>query len=689
VTCKVLIVDDEVEDAAQNAARLAQINPALLGGALEIELCNTAYFVARRLRECEPAQPPWDVIIADIYMLLPSTARRPHEPQEEATRRSYAHGEKEWQLWEYDYSWNKYASGDKQYGGLRIAAEIEQLKAAGKDLGQLKLVLISRLMHGHNRRTLDELSRSWRGWFSYYDKTDWERQAANWPAHQNKPEVFKWALIQAIAERHSAYWGEAALERVPEADDYLLSARRSPALQEVLVEARKLAADRQVRSVLITGETGTGKRAVARLIHAERRAQVGGTGEFIVVDCSRADEPDFEARLFGSEGTPDEGEEGAVDKAAGGTLYLNGLSHPNPNLQSWLARLLRERKFNRADGADEASFAGELIICASRKLEEMRREGLVRQDLVFDEQLRIPPLREHQDDIILLAEQTIRKHPLHLHLAASAEAWLRAQGWPGNILQLTNVVARAARDCTSVQLTVEDLRSAESFYFSSREGTDERWQSGSERPLIEDGDRYVFRRLDPDRWHIIYKGREFRLRNSLGLRYIGELLRHPGREFSARELDAMINYQAGTSGAEYYGDMNEAQLGEYGLSGDEGIVQEDMDSEMRSQLEQRLNQLNDEIEIKRETGATPDEAAIEEKMWIEQRLNASRGRGGKIRSWGSMYDRICRRVRRNYDTALKNIGQQSEALRSHLVDAVKIKVGTYVYQPNTHHSWEV
>src|SRR5690349_16755990 len=124
--CRVLIVDNKTEYAAQVAASLEEIRPSLINyNHLRIELTNTAYFVAERLRNCPPENPPWNVIISDVFMPIPSNPFAKAVPLADAIETTYQYAGREWPYWEYEYSWNS-AKSEIDHGGLQIARTIKQ-----------------------------------------------------------------------------------------------------------------------------------------------------------------------------------------------------------------------------------------------------------------------------------------------------------------------------------------------------------------------------------------------------------------------------------------------------------------------------------------------------------------------------------------------------------------------------------
>jgi DNA-binding NtrC family response regulator len=463
-----MIVDNNLKHAVESAERLTHIRPSLLNNnALQIEISNTAYFVAKRLRECPPTETPWDIIIADVYMQVPSDHLRQEIPKEDAVGDRCSYHDHEWLFWKYEYTWNSDSAGQIEHGGFHIAQEIKELKNQGKDLGNLKLVLVSGRLVLKDRRKLEQYPSSERNWFAYYDKDNWD-EPPEWPRSQNKPDIFKWALVQAIAERASELWGDVVFQSVPGAEDYI-NASRSAGMEEVVIEGRRLGNDTKVGTILITGETGTGKSVIARMIHEVRMTEIRASRKFVTIDCAEASDPTFEGRLLGftAGGSKSALNTGLVDEAAGGTLFLKNIGRLPPYLQSKLFSLLKEKRFRRIRGTKELGFQAELVICSSsRNPEEMLKNSngsLFHEDLYYlikNDRIDIPPLREREDDIVPLAELAIQRSGGEIHLTDEARLWLRARLWPGNVLELSNTVVSAARNCISSELTDKDLHNS-------------------------------------------------------------------------------------------------------------------------------------------------------------------------------------------------------------------------------------
>jgi two-component system response regulator HydG len=225
---------------------------------------------------------------------------------------------------------------------------------------------------------------------------------------------------------------------------------RSPAMQRLMQQARQIA--RLDTTVLIEGETGTGKELLARHIHA---LGPHADGPFLGLACGTLSEALLEATLFGYEkpafsssahGTP-----GYCEEAAGGTLVLDDVDELSPKLQASLLRVLQERTFVRLGSVTQRASDFRLICTASTPLEDAVAAGRFRADLCYRinvNLLRLPPLRKRREDILPLAllflEQFNTKFGKSAGpLAPDALAALEEAHWRGNVRELQHAIERA------------------------------------------------------------------------------------------------------------------------------------------------------------------------------------------------------------------------------------------------------
>ena len=219
-------------------------------------------------------------------------------------------------------------------------------------------------------------------------------------------------------------------------------------------------------SVLIRGETGTGKELVARSIHA------GGArkdGPFVAINCAAVPAPLLESELFGhARGAFTDAKvqrTGLFLQANGGTLLLDEIGELPLEVQPKLLRALQERTVRPVGGDAEHPFDARIVAATNRDLEHEVAERRFREDLYYRlnvVQIDIPPLRERRQDVLALAHHILRKFAERsgsapLTLSAPAAERLVGYAWPGNVRELENCVERAVALARYNQITVEDL----------------------------------------------------------------------------------------------------------------------------------------------------------------------------------------------------------------------------------------
>ena len=202
-------------------------------------------------------------------------------------------------------------------------------------------------------------------------------------------------------------------------------------------------------TILITGETGTGKEVVARAIHhnSERRAH-----RFVALNCSAIPETLLEAELFGHVRGAFTGavgsREGRFEQAHKGTLFLDEVGTMSVGLQMKLLRVLQERNFERVGDNQTIKVDVRVIAATNSTLSRMVAEGTFREDLYYRLNvipLELPPLRDRRDDIPVLAKHFLDRFAPggDVQISQSAMRALMAYAWPGNVRQLENAVERA------------------------------------------------------------------------------------------------------------------------------------------------------------------------------------------------------------------------------------------------------
>jgi DNA-binding NtrC family response regulator len=223
----------------------------------------------------------------------------------------------------------------------------------------------------------------------------------------------------------------------------------SPIMQEIHKLIDRVAATDA--TVLITGESGSGKELVARTIH-ERSAR--SRGPFIAINCAAIPEGLIEAELFGHEKGSFTGatrtHEGVFERARGGTLFFDEISEMSIEVQSRLLRVLQTYKFYRVGGTAEVSSDVRIVAATNCDLVTAVRKRGFRADLLYRLAvfpMNVPPLRERGDDVVLLARhflsQLNESSGEAKRLAPGTEAFLRAHDWPGNVRELRNCIERS------------------------------------------------------------------------------------------------------------------------------------------------------------------------------------------------------------------------------------------------------
>ncbi|HDS16688.1 MAG TPA: sigma-54-dependent Fis family transcriptional regulator [Proteobacteria bacterium] len=235
---------------------------------------------------------------------------------------------------------------------------------------------------------------------------------------------------------------------------------KSPAMLNLLSLVRRAAPTPW--TVLIRGETGTGKELIARLLHLLSPRK---ESPFIAVNCAAMPEHLVESELFGHEKgafTSAAGRHrGHFEMAAGGTLLLDEIGELPLNTQAKLLRALQEKKINRVGGEKEIEVDIRLLAATNRDLGEMVAAGGFREDLFYRLkviEVELPPLRQRREDIPQLVRELLQRHGLHgIEFAPEALSALARYGFPGNIRELEHIVQRCTTLARSSLIKLEDL----------------------------------------------------------------------------------------------------------------------------------------------------------------------------------------------------------------------------------------
>jgi nitrogen regulation protein NR(I) len=239
----------------------------------------------------------------------------------------------------------------------------------------------------------------------------------------------------------------------------------SRVMQEIYKEIGRIAA--KPVTVLIRGETGTGKELIARAIyqHSDR-----ATAPFVAVNCAAIPETLLESELFGHERGAFTGADtrriGKFEQAGGGTIFLDEIGDMSLNTQAKLLRVLQEKYIERLGGKETIPIDVRVIAATHRDLETALREKQFREDLFYRlnvVQVQLPPLRQRAEDIPSLVKYFLQKYGAELGVDSPAVqpeaiAFLCEQPWPGNIRQLENVARQALLLARKYTITLDHVR---------------------------------------------------------------------------------------------------------------------------------------------------------------------------------------------------------------------------------------
>jgi len=234
--------------------------------------------------------------------------------------------------------------------------------------------------------------------------------------------------------------------------------------QDVLKKATQVAATET--TVLLQGDSGTGKEVVARFIH---HASPRKNGPFVAINCAALPEQLLESELFGHERGAFTGalqpKPGQIEMASGGVLFLDEVGEMSPSAQAKLLRVLQEREFQRLGATRTLKANVRVVTATNRDLQKAVERGAFREDLYYRLQvfeIRIPPLRERKGDLPLFTDAFLKDIGRSLAcppagLTEEAKAALLAHDWPGNVRELRNALERAAILCEGGLITSEHL----------------------------------------------------------------------------------------------------------------------------------------------------------------------------------------------------------------------------------------
>ena len=243
----------------------------------------------------------------------------------------------------------------------------------------------------------------------------------------------------------------------------------SEKIRDVIALVKKAIEHRDL-TVLITGETGTGKNLIARIIHQNTYSDIK---PFVEINCASIPPTLLESELFGHEkGAFTDAKErkmGLFEVASGGTIFLDEIGDLDFNLQGKILKVLEDKTFRRVGGVETLKFEGRIIAATNKNLEHLVAENKFRRDLYYRLMLLpiyLPPLRERGDDIFILAEYYMNKFnelyrknlPKLKGISPEAKALLKRYPWPGNVRELKHAIERAVILSDGEYLTPDDFK---------------------------------------------------------------------------------------------------------------------------------------------------------------------------------------------------------------------------------------
>jgi len=281
-------------------------------------------------------------------------------------------------------------------------------------------------------------------------------------------EEMELKIEKAIEIRHLKYQVDYLRTAQQDIYDFDRIVGASGALGHVLGIVKKVA--RSNSTVLIRGETGTGKELIAGAIHHN---SLRANKTFVKVNCAALQENLLESELFGHEKgaftSADKQRIGRFEQADGGTLFLDEVGDMSPNTQATILRVLQEHEFERLGGTRTMKVDVRIIAASNRNLATMVQEGKFREDLFYRLNVvavEMPPLRDRKEDIGALAEFFIKRFASELKkkvdgIQPDALKVMMRHNWPGNIRELENVIERAVLLADTPVIGLTDLQIGE------------------------------------------------------------------------------------------------------------------------------------------------------------------------------------------------------------------------------------
>jgi DNA-binding NtrC family response regulator len=268
-------------------------------------------------------------------------------------------------------------------------------------------------------------------------------------------------ITQQIKLESEFHYLKGRLEKITRFDNII---GQSPAMEKIFDLIPEVA--RNDSSILLTGETGTGKELVAKAIHAKSKQS---NFPFIAINCGAVPDSLLESELFGHQKGAFTGatysRKGYLEVVSGGTLFLDEIGDISPKMQIDFLRVLEEKKITRIGNSTPIEVDFRLVSATSKDLEKEIVAGNFREDFFYRINvitIQIPPLRERKEDIPLLTQHFLEKYSQETtkrvdHIKRDTMEHLMRYNWPGNVRELENAIERAVVLSKSRTLTMEDF----------------------------------------------------------------------------------------------------------------------------------------------------------------------------------------------------------------------------------------
>ena len=276
-----------------------------------------------------------------------------------------------------------------------------------------------------------------------------------------RDQMFELDLIREQMEKE---WTLDSSEAKVEKEKKTRLIHRSPEMNAILLMVERIA--KVDSTILIQGESGTGKGVMSRVIHEKSKRNERA---FLTINCAAIPEDLLESELFGYTegaftGAKKGGKQGLIEMAHKGTLFLDEIGELSMRLQSKLLHVIQEREFIPVGGREAKTVDVRIIAATNRKLIEMVKEKGFREDLYYRLnvlELEIPPIREREEDILALSQYYLNhfnhKYERNCVMSEDLRHFFLGYKWPGNVRQLENTIERLVLTANEDKLLVEDL----------------------------------------------------------------------------------------------------------------------------------------------------------------------------------------------------------------------------------------